>query len=166
MPGVGFVGGYDLVFVRWSGGRAVARQDVRVVLNPKGSNRVGPQTIVDRPAPPARGRGPILTGTSFFLAGWAADLDSTIDRGVDTVHVWAYPVTAVGGRDEPIFLGQALYGGARPDVAVVYGDRFTDTGYGLIVHGLALGTYDVAVFAYSTVRGDFTPAKVVRVTVR
>ncbi len=44
MPGVGFVGGYDLVFVRWAGGRAVARQDVRVVLNPKGSNRVGPQT--------------------------------------------------------------------------------------------------------------------------
>ena len=75
-------------------------------------------------------------------------------------------MTAAGGRDEPVFLGPAVYGGARPDVAAVYGDRFTDTGYGLIVQGLAPGTYDVAVFAYSTVRGDFAPAKVVRVTVR
>ncbi len=75
-------------------------------------------------------------------------------------------MTAAGGRDEPIFLGQALYGGARPDVGAVYGDRFSDTGYGLIVQGLAPGTYDVAVFAYSTVRGDFAPAKVVRIAVR
>jgi hypothetical protein len=164
--GVGFLGRYDLVFVRWDGGRAVARQDVRIVLNPKGSNRVGPQTIVDLPAPAAQGRGPIVTGTSFFLAGWAADLDSTVDRGVDAVHVWAYPVTGAGERDQPIFLGPAVYGGARPDVAAVYGDRFTDTGYGLIVQGLAPGTYDVAVFAYSTVREDFAPAKVVRMTVR
>ena len=166
MPGVGFVGRYDLVFVRWAGGRAVARQDVRVVLHPKGSNRVGPQTIVDRPAASAHGRGPVITGTSFVLGGWAADLDSTVDRGVDTVHVWAYPVTGAGGHDEPVFLGSAVYGGARPDVAAVYGDRFTDTGYGLIVHGLAPGTYDVAVFAYSTVREDSASAKVVRVTVR
>jgi hypothetical protein len=165
-PGVGFVGRYDLVFVRWSGGQAVARQDVRIVLNPKGSNRVGPQTIVDLPAPTAQGRGPIVVSGSFFLAGWAADLDSTEDRGVDTVHVWAYPVTEAGGRDAPTFLGAAVYAGARPDVAAVYGDRFKDTGYGLIVPGLAPGTYDVAVFSFSTVRGGFAPAKVVRVTVR
>ena len=54
-PGAGFIGSYDLVFVRWSGGRAVARQEVRIVLNPKGSNRVGPQTIIDVPAPAANG---------------------------------------------------------------------------------------------------------------
>ena len=35
-PGVGFVGTYDLVFVRWEGTRAVARHEVRVILAPKG----------------------------------------------------------------------------------------------------------------------------------
>ena len=34
-PGVGFVGSYDLVFVRWAGTRAVARHEVRVILAPK-----------------------------------------------------------------------------------------------------------------------------------
>jgi hypothetical protein len=50
MPGVGFYGTYDLTFVRWTGGHAVARQDVRVTLNAKDSNRVGPQTIIDAPS--------------------------------------------------------------------------------------------------------------------
>jgi hypothetical protein len=142
-PGVGFVGAYDLVL----GGR-----DVRIVLNPRGSNRVGPQVIVDV----ADGR---------LLTGWAADLDSPIDRGVDTIHVWANPVDA-GRSGDPVFVGVADYGGARPDVAAIHGDRFKDTGYGIRVQGLAPGTYDLAVFAYSTVRGGFAPAKVVRVTVR
>ena len=161
MPGPGFIGSYDFEFVT-----AVARHDVRIVLHPKGSNRVGPQVIVDLPAPTAQGRGPIVVGRAFFLAGWAADLDSGIDRGVDTVHVWAYPVNERGEREEPMFLGPAIYGGARPDVAAVYGDRFGDTGYGMVVNGLAPGAYDVAVFAFSTVRGNFAPAKVVRVIVR
>ena len=42
-PGVGFVGAYDFVFVRWAGGHAVARHDVRIILAPKGSGAVGPQ---------------------------------------------------------------------------------------------------------------------------
>jgi hypothetical protein len=68
MPGVGFVGTYDLVFVRWSGGRAVARQEVRIVLNPKGSNRVGPQVVIDAPAASASG-GSVRVGRAFMLAG-------------------------------------------------------------------------------------------------
>ncbi len=162
-PGVAFVGPYDLVFVRWSGGHAVARQDVRVVLNAKGSGRVGPQTVIDLPSPSLD---PVVSAfrrnDSIVVAGWAADLDSGIDSGVDTVHVWAYPTD---GRD-PIFVGAADYGGARPDVAGIYGDRFLKSGYGLQVRGLAPGTYDLAVFAYSTVRGGFVPAKTVRVTIR
>jgi hypothetical protein len=81
------------------------------------------------------------------------------------VHVWAYPVHATGRHDDPIWIGAATYGGARPDVAAVYGDRYLTTGYGLTVRGLAPGIYDLAVFAYSTVRGGFGPAKTVRVTV-
>jgi hypothetical protein len=151
-PGVAFVGTYDLVFAKLAGSEAVARRDVRVVLNPKGSNRVGPQTIID-------------LADGHLLAGWAADLDSQVDRGVDTLHVWAYPVE--GNRlGDPVFVGVADYGGARPDVAAVYGERFERTGYGIGLDGLTPGTYDLAVFAYSTVKGGFVPARTVRVTVR
>ena len=34
-PGVGFVGNYDLVFVRWMGDQALARHEIRIVLAPK-----------------------------------------------------------------------------------------------------------------------------------
>ncbi len=149
-PGAGFVRDYDLAFVRRAGGRLV-RQDVHIVLNPKGSDRVGPQVVVDITAP--------------FVAGWAADLDSPDGTGVDGLHVWAYPVGA-SGNAQPIFVDVAAYGGARPDVAAVYGDRFLHSGYGVSVNNLAPGTYDLALFAWSTVKHDFLPAKVVRVTIR
>jgi hypothetical protein len=160
MPGVGFFGAYDFVFVRWNDGVATARQDVRITLNARGSNRVGPQTIIDVPSASAS------VGRAFYVGGWAADLDSTVDSGVNTVHVWAYPIDASGHGGNPIFIGPATYGGARPDVAAVYGDRFANSGYGVIANTLPPGTYDIAVFAYSTVVNNFTPAKVVRVVVR
>jgi hypothetical protein len=160
MPGVGFYGAYDITFVDWRGDRPVSRQDVRITLNAKGSNRVGTQTVIDTPVSGAS------VGSPFFVGGWAADLDATLGTGVDTVHVWAYPIDASGKALDPIFLGPAIYGGARPDVGAIYGDRFADSGYGIIVRGLPPGTYDLAVFAFSTVANNFTPAKVVRVTVR
>jgi hypothetical protein len=73
-------------------------------------------------------------------------------------------VSAGGGP--PVFLGATAYGDARPDVAAVHGEGFRDSGFGLVVQGLAHGHYDLAVFAWSTEVGDFLPAKVVRVTVR
>ncbi len=105
-------------------------------------------------------------GQAFYVGGWAADLDSPVDSGVNTVHVWAYPIDPRGKALDPIFIGPAIGGGARPDVATVYGDRFGQSGYGIIVNGLAPGTYDIAVSAYSTIVNSFTPATVVRVTVR
>ena len=101
-------------------------------------------------------------GQSFLIAGWALDLDQDFGSGVDAVHVWAYPVTGA----DPVFLGAAQYGGMRPDVAAIYGDRFKGSSYGLVVEGLAPGTYDLAVFAWSAATGGFVPAKTVRVTVR
>jgi hypothetical protein len=41
-----------------------------------------------------------------------------------------------------------------------------DSAYGLVVDGLAPGSYDLAVFPHSTVTGQFEAAGVVRVTVR
>jgi hypothetical protein len=66
----------------------------------------------------------------------------------------------------PVFLGVATMGGERPDVAAVYGDQFRDAGYRVVVGGLTPGEYDVAMFAWSRVRGNFLPATVVRVTVQ
>lgn len=157
-PGVGFVHAYDLVFVRRDGGRPVSRQEVRIVINPKGSNRLGPQVMIDLPTASVAAD----SAQPLVLAGWAIDTDAGAGTGVDAVHVWAYPT----GGGAPLFVGAAGYGGRRPDVAAIFGDRFRDSGYGILVYGLPPGSYDLAVFASSTVTGDFAPARVVRVTVR
>ena len=155
-PGVGFIGSYDLVFVRSRRDRIVSRQDVRFILQAKGSGFVGPQITIDTP------RWQHDIAQPFTIAGWAVDLDATDGTGIGAVHVWAYPLA--GGP--PVFLGAAATGGTRPDVAAIHGARYRDSGFGLIVQGLAHGNYDLAVFAWSNERGDFAPAKVVRVTVR
>jgi len=155
-PGVGFVHDYDLVFVRWADGRAVGRREARVSLAPRRSNQIGPQVVIDTPSPNA------TVEPAFLIGGWAAELADTAGTGVDTLHVWAYPV---GGGD-PVFLGQTAYGGQRSDVAAVYGDRFKNSGYGMVVDSLLPGTYDLAVFAWSTALGRFAPAAVSRVTVK
>jgi hypothetical protein len=155
-PGVGFVGAYDLVFARWTGGAPVSRQEVRIILAPKGSGLVGPQVVIDTPAWQQDVPQP------FIVAGWAADLRAAAGTGVATLHAWAYPLA--GGP--PVFLGATAYGGARPDVAAVHGDEFRDSGFGLSIQGLIPGHYDLAIFAWSTEAGDFAAAKVVRITVR
>jgi hypothetical protein len=156
-PGPGFVGTYDLVFVRSAAGVPVARRDVRVVLRPKSSGFVGPQIVIDTP------RSQQDVGQPFVVAGWAADLSAADgSSGVTGIHAWAYPLS--GGA--PIFVGAATYGGARPDVAAVHGEDFRTSGFTLPVYGLPPGNYDLAVFAWSTVLGNFAPARVVRVTVR
>ena len=164
-PGVGFLRAYDFVFVRWNGGRAIGRQEVQIVIHPTGGNRVGPQVVIDVPAEPASGRN---VSQPFVVAGWAIDTDAGAGTGIDTLHVWAYPRDACAGascRVDPIFLGAAAYGGRRPDVAAIFGDQFRESGYSLSVASLPSGTYDVAVFAWSSVTGGFIPAKVVRVVV-
>jgi hypothetical protein len=97
----------------------------------------------------------------FVLAGWAADLDAPSDAGIDVLHVWAYPLA--GGP--PVFLG-ATARAARPDVAAIHGEQFRDSGFSIAVQGLTPGHYDLAAFPWSTARGDFLPAQVVRITVR
>ena len=130
------------VFVRHEGGEPVTRREVRIILQPKGSGSIGPQVVIDTP------RSQQDVAQPFVLAGWAADLHATEGTGIATLHAWAYPVA--GGP--PVFLGATAYGGARPDVAAVHGDQFEDSGFGLVVQGLAPGHYDLAVFAWSTER--------------
>jgi hypothetical protein len=155
-PGVGFVGSYDVVFVRWAGARAVARHEMRIILAPKGRGHVGVQVAIDVPRAQQDVQQP------FLLAGWAADLDAAAGTGIDTLHVWAYPAT--GGA--PVFVGTPALGGVRQDVAAVHGEQFRESGFALSLQGLIPGTYDLAVFPWSNVTGAFAPPNVVHVTVR
>lgn len=98
---------------------------------------------------------------AFVVAGWALDLASSQTTGVSTVHVWAYP--AAGGP--PVSVGVATYGVARPDVGAAYGSQFTNSGYQLIVSTLPAGTWDLALFPYSTLMNTFAPAVLRRVNV-
>ena len=144
------------MFVRSAGGRAIARREVRFILQAKGSGHIGAQVVIDAPHSQQELAQP------FALGGWAVDLDAASGPGIDTLHVWAYPLT--GGA--PVFLGTAGYGGLRQDVAAIHGEEFRDSGYGLQVQGLVPGQYDLAVFAWSNVSGAFVPGQVVRIGVR
>jgi glucose/arabinose dehydrogenase len=102
-------------------------------------------------------------GRPFHLAGWAVDTSAPSGTGIDTIHVWAYPTT--GGP--PTFVGVPALGGARPDVAAYLGNnRFGTSGYNLLVSSLGPGTYDLVVYAHSSVTGTFSAALSVRVTVQ
>jgi hypothetical protein len=133
------------------------------VLLPKGTLS-GPRVVIDAPGPgssPRAGAG-WQVGQTFFVGGWAADGRAGAGSGIDAIHVWAYPADG----SAPIFVGSAVTGGARPDVAEAYGPAGGDSGYGLIVHGLARGAYTLAVFGHSTVVRDFLPASTVPIVVR
>jgi len=98
----------------------------------------------------------------FLVAGWAVDRAAATDPGIDAVHVYAYPSNASGVPiGAPLFLGPAAHGGARPDVAALYGAQFTNSGYGLWVSGVPAGFYRLVVYARSTVTGAWHDSQVV-----
>jgi glucose/arabinose dehydrogenase len=99
----------------------------------------------------------------FHLGGWAVDTAAPSGVGINTIHVWAFPVA--GGA--PQFVGVPALGGGRPDVGAFFGNaRFTPSGYNMAVSGLAPGTYDLVVYAHSAVTNDFSAARFVRITIR
>jgi hypothetical protein len=101
----------------------------------------------------------------FTVAGWALDIAAPTGAGtgVDAVDVWAYPDG--GSQTEPVFLGSATYGGARPDVGDAYGPQFINSAYSLPVLGLPPGVWQIVTFMHSTVAGAFSDARSVRVAV-
>ena len=102
-----------------------------------------------------------VSGSAFLVSGWALDLGAGFGTGVDAVDVWAYPV----GSSNAVYVGAATVGIARPDLAAYVGAQFTNCGFTLVGSIATPGTYDLAVFAHSTVSGTFNQVKVVRVTV-
>ena len=100
--------------------------------------------------------------TIFNVAGWAVDIAAPEGTGVDGVHVWAYPTA--GGA--PIWVGAAQLGGQRLDVSGTFGHhRFSAGGY-FLQGTLPRGSYQLVVFAHSTVTGTFNQSVVVPVTIR
>jgi hypothetical protein len=114
------------------------------------------RAVIDTPQPDT------VVAPPFTLAGWALDLAGAEGTGVDTVHVWAYPATGT----DPIFLGVAAHGDARPDVGAMYGEAFAGAAYGLTVDLLPPGTYDVVVYPHRAKTNTFEGAQVVRVVVK
>ena len=113
-----------------------------------------PRMVVDAPAAPA-------VSSPFSVVGWALDLGASTGSGVDAVQIWAYPVSGAA----PMFVGTASPT-TRPDVGNVFGAQFNGAGFSLTGATLPAGTYDLVVFARSTVAGAFNNAKVVRITVQ
>jgi YVTN family beta-propeller protein len=113
-----------------------------------------PQMNVDSPAAS-------LLSRPFSIVGWAIDQSSSTGTGVDVVQAWAYPVNGA----TPIFVGTAT-AAPRPDVAAYVGSRFLNCGFQINGASLPAGTYDLVVFARSTVTQTFNNTKVVRITVQ
>ena len=128
------------------------------------ASRAGPEVTIDLPA----AQSAVAPGNPLRIAGWAIDRGASSGTGVDAIHVWAYPASPSTGSGQAasIFLGAARTGDPREDVGRIFGSRFMASGYELIVNGLAPGTYDIAVFAWSTVMQNFAPARTVRVVIR
>jgi hypothetical protein len=97
----------------------------------------------------------------FAVAGWAVDLGSQSGPGVNTVHVWAQSV-ATG---QWIGLGAASMGVLRTDVSSAFQSwNFSSSGFGMTAE-LPPGTYDLNVFAFSTVANAFNNVQTKRITV-
>jgi hypothetical protein len=121
--------------------------------------RNAPRMAIDGPANGSSRTRP------FAISGWAIDLAAGAGPGVDAVHVYAFQV----GSTTPQLVGVATFGATRTDVGAAFGgSQFNNSGFSLTVNPamLAAGTYDLAVYAHSTVSGGFDNLQVVRVIVQ
>lgn len=85
-----------------------------------------------------------VTGT-IILAGFAIDLASNTNAGIDRVHVYLDGPYGSGN-----LIGGATYGLDRPDVAAQYGARFGPSGWELVWNtaGLAPGMHRLYLYAH------------------
>ena len=114
-----------------------------------------PIMTIDTPANGASVRQP------FLVAGWAIDATSPAGTGMGTAHhVWAFPLNGAA----PMFAGVTT-ANARPDVAAYFGSQFAQSGYGLVVSGLAPGAYRLAIYGWVNALANFGVARTVDVTV-
>jgi hypothetical protein len=106
--------------------------------------------------------GEVITGRIVTVVGWAVDRAAAAGPGVDQVHVWAYPADG----SAPLLVGISTAPTLRPDVAAFVG-RSSAAPCGFAVSGTLLpGSYQLVVFAHSTVTGTFNNVRVVPITVK
>jgi glucose/arabinose dehydrogenase len=144
----------ELFFVDYSNGAIV-----RIAAMP---GLMAPVMAVD---PPARNQ---TVTQPFAIAGWALDPLSASGAGIDAIHVWAYPLPALGAAPNgpPVFVGATTTTFDRPDVAAAFGStQFTRSGFGLIASGLTPGFYSLAVFGLVQSTGRFDVVRVVDVNI-
>jgi len=103
---------------------------------------------------------PGTVANSFRISGWAFNENPT-GTDIDLIDIWAIGVFGGG----PIYLGQAVIGEARPDVASRFGAQYVNSGYHLDVSGLSPALYDITVSGRSATSHTFRLMRVVRVTV-
>jgi hypothetical protein len=98
-----------------------------------------------------------LTTPTFVTGGWAIDAGATSGTGVDAIHVYAFPVDALGNVGAGVFIDQATLGGARADVAAVFGSQFLNSGFNFLFNSSLLtpGQYFIGVYVHSSVTGQF-----------
>jgi len=115
-----------------------------------------PAISVDTPTP-----GQTVT-SAFEVFGWALDLGATTGTGADSVQFYVQPQ----GQAAPgVFVGTGTYGFARPDLAAIYGSRFTNVGFHFTITGLSPGSFTLNVYARSTVTGSYSIVKSVPIAV-
>jgi hypothetical protein len=85
---------------------------------------------IDAPVPGEQGSG------TFLVGGWSLALDGPTTPGIQALHLWAYPASGAA----PTFLGAAVLGFERPDVAAIFGPGYERTGFNLVVESLPSGT--------------------------
>jgi hypothetical protein len=103
-----------------------------------------------------------IVGTTFTVAGWAADFGAATGSGIRMIHAWAYP-SAPGSS--PIFVGEAATGLDRPDVGTAHGRQYAHSGF--YVNGtLNPGSYTLVVSAFSEAAGAFNHAISVPIVVK
>ena len=156
VPLPGYIGTYRLAFVR-DGDQYVP---VDVTIRPAGSadpTQGEVRMFIDTPA-----AGSIASGR-VLIAGWALDRYSGIGSAIDAVHVWATPAAGAAGPAE--FLGAAMLGVVRPDVAAAFGEQFDTAGFWLAASPPP-GEDHLVVYVHSARTARWEDARVVRVTVR
>jgi glucose/arabinose dehydrogenase len=109
---------------------------------------------VDLPSQGARIGGP------FLVAGWTFDAGAPSGTGIDTVHVWALPVSFAG---PPFFVGATSSFVDRPDVGAAFGAQFTRSGFNVVNDLPTAGVWNIYVFARSTGSRQFDAAPPVTV---
>jgi hypothetical protein len=122
---------------------------------------------IDLPSPEST-----VTAATFAVGGWSIDrtVEATMQSGsgVDAIHIYAHPNP--GSGTPPIFLGVAQMNWSRTDVGAIYGSRYDNSGYLLLVDraflGLGPGVYDIAVSSHRSVSGTFNNIAVIRVTLQ